>query len=344
MIKTAVVILNWNGKKFLEQFLPSVVKNTPATAEVIIADNASSDDSVSWLQQHYPSIRIIRNSVNGGFAQGYNDALKEVNAEYFVLLNSDVEVTQNWLDPVIALMDHDPKIAACQPKIRAFHDRGKFEYAGAAGGFIDKWGYPFCRGRMFDTYETDEGQYDDTCEVFWATGACLFMRASAWKEAEGLDEDFFAHMEEIDLCWRLRNRGWKVMYCADSIVYHVGGGTLSKQSPRKTFLNFRNNLVLLLKNHAPGWLFLKIFLRMVIDGIASVKFVLTGDFAHGWQVQMAHVSFYGRLFSTLKKRKKLKKEIQHYATSSIYEGNIVWQYYIKGKKKFSDLQREWFSK
>lgn len=344
MIKTAVVILNWNGKKFLEQFLPSVVKNTPASAEVIIADNASSDDSVSWLQQHYPSIRIIRNSVNGGFAKGYNDALKEVNAEYFVLLNSDVEVTENWLDPVIALMDNDPKIAACQPKIRAFHDRDEFEYAGAAGGFIDKWGYPFCRGRMFDTYETDEGQYDDTCEVFWATGACLFMRASAWKEAEGLDEDFFAHMEEIDLCWRLRNRGWKVMYCADSIVYHVGGGTLSKQSPRKTFLNFRNNLVLLLKNHAPGWLFLKIFLRMVIDGIASVKFVLTGDFAHGWQVQMAHMSFYGRLFSTLKKRKKLKKEIQHYATSSIYEGNIVWQYYIKGKKKFSDLQREWFSK
>lgn len=344
MVKTAVVILNWNGRKFLEQFLPSVVEHTPATAEVIVADNASTDDSVSWLEANFPAVRIIRNTENGGFAKGYNDALRNVDADYFVLLNSDVEVTENWLDPVISLMDNDAKIAACQPKIRAFHEKEKFEYAGAAGGFIDKWGYPFCRGRIFDFYETDHGQYDNSCEVFWATGACLFIRASAWREAEGLDEDFFAHMEEIDLCWRLRNRGWKVMYCGASTVFHVGGGTLSKQSARKTFLNFRNNLELMLKNHAPGWLFLKIFLRMVIDGIASVKFALTGDLAHGWAVQRAHFSFYGRLPKTIRKRKKLKRQINRYATASIYEGNIVWQYFIKGKRKFSDLQQDWFSR
>ena len=343
MAKTAVVILNWNGRKFLEQFLPSVVAHT-TSAEVIIADNASTDDSVSWLRAHYPTLRVIQNSENGGFAKGYNDALKQVDAEYFVLLNSDVEVTPGWIEPVIALMDADAAVAACQPKIRSFHEREKFEYAGAAGGFIDKWGFPFCRGRIFDTYETDRGQYDDNCEVFWATGACLFIRSSAWKEASGLDEDFFAHMEEIDLCWRLRNRGWKVMYCGQSTVFHVGGGTLSKQSARKTFLNFRNNLVLLLKNHAPGWLFLKIFLRMVIDGIASIKFLLTGDFAHGWAVQHAHFSFYYTLPETLRKRKTLKKNVKHYATSSIFEGNTVWQYFIKGKKKFSDLEKSRFSK
>lgn len=344
MSKTAVVILNWNGRAFLEQFLPAVTAHSLGDCEVIIADNASTDDSLSWLAANYPSLRVIRNTVNGGFAKGYNDALRQVDAAYYVLLNSDVEVTAGWLEPVLALMDSDPTIAACQPKIRAFHDRDKFEYAGAAGGFIDKWGFPFCRGRIFDTYEKDEGQYDDNCEVFWATGACLFIRASAWKEAGGLDEDFFAHMEEIDLCWRLRNRGWRVMYCGQSTVYHVGGGTLSKQSSRKTFLNFRNNLVLLVKNHAPGWIFIKIFLRMVIDGIASLKFALTGDFAHGWAVQMAHMSFYGRLFKTIGKRKALKKEIGRYATSCIYDGNIVWKYFRKGIRKFSELEKEKFSR
>ncbi|HLG03682.1 MAG TPA: glycosyltransferase family 2 protein, partial [Bacteroidia bacterium] len=204
MKKVAVVILNWNGKNFLQQFLPGVISNCPSWAEVIVADNASTDDSVSWLRSNFPAVRIIQNKVNGGFAKGYNDALKQVNAEYFVLLNSDVEVTAGWLEPMIALLDKDPSVAACQPKIRSFYDRSKFEYAGAAGGFIDKWGFPFCRGRIFNTYESDNGQYDDTCEVFWATGACLLVRASAWNEVGGLDEDFFAHMEEIDLCWRMR--------------------------------------------------------------------------------------------------------------------------------------------
>lgn len=344
MAKAAVVILNWNGRKFLEQFIPAVVQHNPDFSEVIVADNASSDDSMEWLQKNFPQLRLIRLPQNGGFSKGYNDALKQIDAEYFVLLNSDVEVTANWMEPVIKLMDSDATIAACQPKIRAFNDKEQFEYAGAAGGFIDKFGFPFCRGRIFDSFETDHGQYDDNCEVFWATGACLFVRASAWKEVEGLDEDFFAHMEEIDLCWRLRNRGWKVMYCGESTVFHVGAGTLSKHNPRKTFLNFRNNLVLLTKNHAPGWFGIKVFLRMVLDGIASVRFCLQGDFAHGWAVQMAHMSFYGRLRKTLKKRRALKKGITHYATACIYNQSIVRLYFFKNKKKFSDLDPNKFSK
>lgn len=343
MKKAAVVILNWNGRKFLEQFLPLVVKYNPAFSEVIIADNASTDDSVAWLKKNFPTIRIISNTSNFGFAKGYNEALKQVDAEYFVLLNSDVEVTAGWMEPVLQLMDSDNKIAACQPKIRAFNDREKFEYAGAAGGFIDKWGFPFCRGRIFDSYETDSGQYDDSCEVFWATGACLFVRSNAWKEVSGLDEDFFAHMEEIDLCWRLRNREWKVMYCGKSTIFHVGAGTLAKQNPQKTFLNFRNNLVLLCKNHAPGYFFLKIFCRMVLDGIASIRFVFTGEFAHGWAVFRAHMSFYGRLGKTLRKRKAMKREIKKFATTCIYKKTLIMEYFFRGKKKFSELNREKFS-
>jgi GT2 family glycosyltransferase len=247
-MKTAVVILNWNGRNFLETFLPSVLEYSARCADVIVADNASTDDSVAFLQEHYPQIRIIEHPKNGGFSKGYNDALKQIDAEYYILLNSDVEVTPNWITPVIEMMDADPSIAACQPKLRSFEDRSQFEYAGAAGGFIDAYGYPFCRGRIFDVLEEDRGQYDDACEVFWATGACLFVRADLYHALGGLDEDFFAHMEEIDFCWRLKNNGHKVMYCPDSTVYHVGGGALPKSSPRKTYLNFRNNLALLVKN------------------------------------------------------------------------------------------------
>ncbi|MCX6313087.1 MAG: glycosyltransferase family 2 protein [Bacteroidetes bacterium] len=344
MSKVAVVILNWNGRKFLEQFLPSVINNNPDFSEIIIADNASTDDSIDWLKNNYPSIRIISNASNFGFSKGYNESLKQVDAEYFVLLNSDVEVTSGWLEPVIKLMDSDSKIAACQPKIRAFHEPEKFEYAGAAGGFIDKWGYPFCRGRIFDTYETDEGQYNDSCEVFWATGACLFVRANAWKEVSGLDEDFFAHMEEIDLCWRMRNHGWKVMYCGDSSVFHVGGGTLAKQNPKKTFLNFRNNLLLLVKNHSTRFFILKIFLRMCLDGIAGMKFLLSGEINHCFAVIHAHFSFYGMLGKTLSKRNAMKKEIEKYATTCIYEKTLIMEYFFRGKKKFSDLDKAKFSK
>ena len=342
MYRVAIVILNWNGRSFLERFLPSVIEHCPKNAEVIVADNASTDDSISWMKANHPAIRIIQNSENGGFAKGYNDALVQVDAEYLVLLNSDIEVTSGWLEPMIALMDADQSIAACQPKIRAFARKEEFEYAGAAGGFIDKWGYPFCRGRIFDTYEKDNGQYNDSCEIAWATGACLMIRNSDWKMVGGLDADFFAHMEEIDLCWRLRNRSRKIMYCAEAMVYHVGGGTLNKTSPRKTYLNFRNNLILLTKNHAPRLFWIKLFLRMVLDGVAGLRFLLSGDFAHFTAVIKAHFSFYGMLGSTLRKRKQLKSEITMYAETCVYDGNIVFDYFLKGKKQYSQLDQSKF--
>ena len=338
MSKTAVVILNWNGKRFLEQFLPGVVSYSEP-AEVVLADNCSTDDSVSYVRENFTSVSIIINDSNGGFSKGYNDALRKVDAKYYVLLNSDVEVTPNWLNPLVALMDTDPTIAACQPKILAFNRRTEFEYAGAAGGYIDKFGYPFCRGRIFDSFETDHGQYDDTREIHWATGACLVVRADAYHKVGGLDEDFFAHMEEIDLCWRLKNIGYKVMYCAQSTVYHVGAGTLSKASPRKTYLNFRNNLILLCKNHAHQFFWLKLFLRMAMDGLAGIKFIFSGDFSHCWAVFRAHLSFYRTFNVTLDKRKKLKALVKQYSTTAIYNHSIVAEYFFRKKKKFSDLNQ-----
>lgn len=343
MSKAAVVILNWNGRKFLEDFLPAVVQHNPVFSEVIVADNASTDDSIAWLSKNFPGVRVIRNATNGGFAKGYNEALAQVNAEYFVLLNSDVEVTAGWMEPVISLMDSDKNIAAAQPKIRAFREKEKFEYAGAAGGYIDKYGFPFCRGRIFDTVEKDAGQYDNDAEIFWATGACMFVRASIWKEMGGLDEDFFAHMEEIDLCWRMRNRGYRIMYSGKSIVYHVGGGTLGKQNPQKTYLNFRNNLILLLKNHASQYLFLKLVWRMVLDGIAGTRMLLGGQVSHFWAVIRAHFAFYARIPATKRKRNALKKNINRFATKGVYTKSIVAEYFLRGKKKFSELDKEKFS-
>lgn len=336
-MKVAVVILNWNGKGFLEQFLPSVLSNNAVFSEVIVADNASTDDSVAFLKLHYPQVRIIANAQNGGFSKGYNDALKLVDAEYYVLLNSDVEVSAGWIENVIQLMDSDVSIAACQPKIRAFHQKECFEYAGAAGGYIDKFGYPFCRGRMFDTYETDKGQYDDVSEIFWATGACMFVRAKQYWEVGGLDDDFFAHMEEIDLCWRLKNRGYKIMYCPSSVVYHVGGGTLNKTSPHKTYLNFRNNLLLICKNNPPQFFVYKLFVRMVLDGVAGLKFLAGGEFKHFRAILKAHGHFYGMFSATMKKRKALKAGVSAYTTTGVYNKSIIVQYYLKGKKTFSAL-------
>lgn len=332
-----MVILNWNGKSFLEKFLPSVVINTTANTEIIVADNASTDDSVSFLKQHYPQIKIIRNTENGGFAKGYNDALKQVEAEYYVLLNSDIEVTHNWIEPVIGLMESDITIAACQPKIKDFNRKTHFEYAGAAGGYIDKYGYMFCRGRIFDTIEEDKGQYNDTREIFWATGACLFIRSKYYHQLGGLDEDFFAHMEEIDLCWRLKNYGYKIMYCAESTVYHVGGGTLNKTSPHKTFLNFRNNLTLLFKNHAPDYFFIKIVLRMILDGIAGAKFLFSGQGAHFIAILKAHFNFYSSFGKALAKRRQLKHHIKQYATKGIYSRSLVADYYLRGIKLFTKI-------
>jgi len=332
-VQTAVVILNWNGRKYLEQFLPLLIKYSSEEADIIVADNASSDDSIAFLEANFPSVKIIRNPANEGFARGYNLALKQVKADYYILLNSDIEVTQGWIQPVIEMMEKDPSIAACQPKIRSYFERTKFEYAGAAGGFIDKYGYPFCRGRMFQSIEEDLGQYDDAIEIFWATGACMFVRADLFHQAGGLDEDFFAHMEEIDLCWRLKNLGYKIMYCPRSLVYHIGGGTLPKISWRKTYYNFRNNFYLLYKN-LPDNLVNEVFAkRLFLDAIAALKFLFTAGFKDFWAIYKAHTSFY----STLSKTKAKRNLLKHVPLHKVYRKNIVFEYYLRKKKKFTDL-------
>lgn len=341
-MNTAVVILNWNGKALLERFLPGVVKHSMDAADVYVIDNASTDQSVEFIRSNFTSVKVIELIENKGYAGGYNDGLKQIPADYFILLNSDVEVTPGWIHPVIRLMDADPGIAACQPKLLNQVIRDEFEYAGGGGGFIDKWGYPFCRGRIFDSFEKDHGQYNDRCEIFWASGACLFIRAQAFTEAGGFDEDFFAHMEEIDLCWRIRNLGYKIVYEPGSTVYHVGAGTLAKMSPKKTFFNFRNNLFLLTKNHAPEFFFLKLFLRGSLDGLAGMKFLLSGDVSHFFAVIKAHFSYYAHMGSMLRKRREIKRKVRRYATSCVYKASIVAAYFIGGKKKFSDLSKDLF--
>jgi GT2 family glycosyltransferase len=337
-LKVAVVILNWNGKKFLEQFLPFVIRYSKEVAEIVVADNASTDDSIEFIRSNFPEVRLVINSTNGGFSKGYNDALKQIDAEYYVLLNSDIEVTENWIEPVIRLMDSDPLIAACQPKLLSYYEKNKFEYAGAAGGFIDKFGYPFCRGRLFLTLEEDKGQYDDTQEIFWATGACMFVRSSFYHAYGGLDEDFFAHMEEIDFCWRMRNYGYKIMYCPGSKVYHIGGGTLPKSSARKTYLNFKNNFTLLYKNLPKNRVIPVFSVRLILDGIAAFKFLLEGGFKDFIAVTRAHFSFYRR-FRTIRRKRKLQKQ-NH--LNLIYKGSIVMDYYLSKKKKYSELDSKKF--
>jgi len=334
LAKVAVVILNWNGRKFLEQFLPGVIMHSADDADVIIADNGSTDSSIAFLETNFPEIRIIRNNKNEGFAKGYNEALKQVTAEYYVLLNSDIEVTPGWIQPVISLMENDPMIAACQPKLRSFTDREYFEYAGAAGGFIDKYGYPYCKGRLFQHIEKDEGQYDTTGEIFWATGACMFVKSNIYHQFNGLDNDFFAHMEEIDFCWRLKNGGYKIMYCPDSVVYHVGGGTLPKISSYKTYLNMRNNIVMLYKNLPRQRIVPVIAFRFILDLIAAVKFLIDGGFADFFAVIRAQLSFIRRLKRNLSKRKNI---IHRNQVSGMYNGNIVAEYFLRGKKTFNDL-------
>jgi GT2 family glycosyltransferase len=335
----AIVILNWNGREFLRKFLPSVLANSQGIAEVIIADNASTDSSIEFLQDNFPEVRIITNRTNGGFARGYNEALADVEADYFVLLNSDIEVTPNWIEPVIKLMESDKNIAACQPKLRSYFEREKFEYAGAAGGFIDEYGYPFCRGRIFQNIETDSGQYDDAVEIFWATGACMFVRANLFKKFGGFDEDFFAHMEEIDFCWRLKNGGYKVMFCPDSVVFHVGGGTLPKKSSQKTYLNFRNNLSLLFKNLPSDLLFPVFAVRFPLDGIAALKFLFEAGFKDFYAVLRAHYYFYTHFRSLKQKRNQFKQSM----VRGIYKANLVSEYFLKKKKYFTQLDPGNFS-
>ena len=332
----AIVILNWNGRSYLEQFLPPVLATTYERYEVIVADNASTDESVHFLAENYPQVRIIFLEKNFGFARGYNEALKHVNADYYLLLNSDVEVTPGWLDPMVALLEQSPDHLACQPKVLSYRDRTRFEYAGAAGGWIDKYGYPFARGRVFDLCEEDEGQFDTVQEIFWASGAAMLVRASAYNRLHGFDEYFFAHQEEIDLCWRMQRAGGKVFCCPQSIVYHVGGGTLPKGNSRKTFLNFRNNQIMLWKNLPWREKWWKISFRLLLDQVSALKGLLSGDAGYFAAIFRAHWAFlYWRIFHPKEKSTLPKKRMKQLA--GVYPGNIVWQHFVKKKKRFGEI-------
>jgi GT2 family glycosyltransferase len=329
-MKIAVVILNWNGVKLLEQFLPSVIQFSPE-ATIYVADNASTDESVAFVKNNFPSVMIVQNKTNQGFAGGYNDALHYIDADIYALVNSDIEVTNNWLKPILETFESETETAIIQPKILDFKKKDYFEYAGAAGGFIDQFGYPFCRGRIFDTLEKDNGQYNDKVDIFWASGACFFIRSTVYKELKGFDEDFFAHQEEIDLCWRAINKGYKIKYISDSIVYHVGGATLQQANPQKTYLNFRNSLLMLTKNLPQNTLFQVLIIRMLLDGIAGIKYLVEGQFAHFWAIIRAHFSFYSLFVNNYKKREKNQVEI-YFKTKS-----IVFEYYVKNGTVFVDV-------
>ena len=323
----AVVILNWNGKTLLETFLPSVI-NYSNDAIIYVADNASTDTSVAFVEEHFPTVKLIRNSENGGYAKGYNDALKHIDEPLLCLLNSDIEVTENWLQPIVSEFNTDKNTAIIQPKLLDYKNKSHFEYAGAAGGFIDKFGYPYCRGRIFNTIEEDKGQYNDTVPIFWASGACLFIKNSVFKELGGFDESYFAHMEEIDLCWRAFNKNYKSKYVGASVVYHVGGATLSNTSSKKTYLNFRNSLFTLVKNTDSN-VFIRTLIRMILDGIAALRFLLLLKPQHILAILKAHYSFYTNLSRILKQRKQLQKRPNYYESNT-----IVWSYFIKKRTKF----------
>ncbi len=328
--KIAIVILNWNGKQLLEQFLPSVITHSQK-ASIYLADNASEDDSIAFVKTAYPSIKIIQNKKNGGYAKGYNEALKHVNEDLLCLLNSDIEVTKNWLSPILSVFNTEDNTAIIQPKILDYKDKSKFEYAGAAGGFIDKYGYPYCRGRVFNTIETDTGQYNDISKIFWASGACFFIRKSAFETLGGFDESFFAHMEEIDLCWRAFNLNFDIKYVGHSTIYHVGGATLNTNNPKKTYLNFRNSLFTITKN-AKGNIFLIIVFRLLLDGLAAFKFLIAFKIMHFFAIFRAHLSYYTHLSQLLKKRKALNQSSKYYSIKS-----IVWSYYVDRRTHFKHL-------
>ncbi len=332
MPKFAIIILNWNGEALLERYLPSVIAYSGDTP-VYVADNASTDGSVAFLQQHYPRVKIIRNSVNGGFAKGYNDALKEVDAEVYCLLNSDVEVSPGWLEPVERLMERHPEAAIVQPKVLDLLNKDRFEYAGAAGGFLDQLGYPFCRGRIFQVLEQDQGQYDDETEIFWATGACMFIRSDIYWALGGFDESYFAHQEEIDLCWRAKNQGYKVFYTGHSTVY--GGSTLSNMNPRKTYLNFRNSLYSITKNLPGKRVFAVILFRLLLDFVAALRFVFQGKWKHSFAIVHAHLSYYQNFKSMYGKRKKAIFVKNYYKTTS-----IVWSHFVHHINRFNDLVKD----
>jgi GT2 family glycosyltransferase len=331
----AIVILNWNGLNYLQKFLPSVMASSYNNYKVIVADNASTDDSISFLKTGYPDIRVISLPENFGFARGYNEALKQVESDYYVLLNSDVEVTSNWIEPIIHLMEADLSVGACQPKILMQTNKAVFEYAGAAGGWMDYLGYPFARGRIFDICEEDRGQYDQTSSIFWASGAAIFVRSKIYHECGGLDEYFFAHMEEIDLCWRMQLAGYKIMACPSAIVYHVGGGTLPKGNQKKTYLNFRNNLVMLAKNLPFTDLWWKIPIRFVLDAVTAWKALLSGHSGYFFAIIKAHFGFFDWLF--FKRKRSVFPINRSRPLTGWYGKSIVLAYFVRKRTKFSEI-------
>ena len=334
----AVVILNWNGEHFLKQFLPSVIASTYASLKIYVADNGSTDDSVALLKNDFPQIKLLSIAENKGFTGGYNEAIQHVHEEYVVLLNSDIEVDPEWIQPAIDVFAANDNIAAVQPKILQFTEKNKFEYAGAAGGWIDRFGYPFSRGRIFDVLEEDKHQYDDEVEIFWATGAAMFIRKKIFFEAGGFDNYFFAHQEEIDLCWRIQLAGYKIKYCPNSIVYHVGAGTLSKENPQKTFLNFRNNLIMLYKNLS-GWnTFYILLVRFFLDALSAWKNLLAGKPKFYYAVTRAHFGFFRWLL--FKQNSSVFPSKKNGKPSGIYRGNIAWDHFVLGKKYFSEIVKK----
>ncbi|MDR1098088.1 MAG: glycosyltransferase family 2 protein [Tannerella sp.] len=340
-VKLSVVILNWNGKALMEEFLPSVIRHTPAgIAEITVADNGSTDDSIEMLEEKFPAVKIIRLDKNYGFAEGYNRAIRQIKSTYTVLLNSDVEVTPDWIRAPLHVLESDVSIAAVQPKIRAQRNRKYFEYAGAAGGFIDIYGYPYCRGRILSVVEEDRGQYDTPAEILWASGACLFIRTETYLKEGGLDAVFFAHQEEIDLCWRLRSRGYRIVCTPSSVVYHVGGATLSTESPQKTFLNFRNNLLMLYKN-LPEKEIRRVFrIRFWLDCMAAVRFFLAGHPKNASAVFRARRDFKRLKNEYAETRAEYRKKATHPVPEEIRRQSLLYTFYIRGKKKFSQLQVE----
>lgn len=341
MSKISVVILNWNGKKLLEKFLDNVVKNSLSKdCSVCVADNGSTDDSCEYIRKNHPDVTLIELERNHGFAEGYNRALQSVESEYYVLVNSDIEVSPGWIDPVIDYMDSYPEVAACQPKILSYSERGRFEYAGAAGGYIDKFGYPFCRGRIMNLTEEDNGQYDDIIQIFWASGACMFIRSSVWKEAGGFDSDFVVHMEEIDLCWRINASGYKIIYIPSSVIYHIGGGTLAYDSPRKLFYNFRNSLYLLYKNLPGDMLHNILFKRLLLDGIAAFRFLFTFNVIAFVNVIKAHIDYHRHKKVLREKRKEVQLNIITYPDKLILNKSLVYDFFIRKKETYTEIMED----
>ncbi len=334
---TAVVILSYNGTKWHDLFLPQIVADAHTGYEVIVVDNASTDDTLQHVQAHFPEVQTLHIDINRGFANGYYEALKRIKAKYYVLLSADFEVTEGWFPPLHEAMEKDENLAACQPKIRYWKNREFFEYAGAGGGFMDKWGYMFCRGRIFFDIEKDEGQYNDNIEVFWASGGCFVVRADLYHKVGGLDKDLYAHMEEIDLCWRLKNAGFKIGYIGSSLVYHVGGSVISYGSPQKLYYNFRNNLILLIKNEKASRLLWLFPFRLLLDGVAGIRLMFTGEFKQTFTIIKAHMHFYRDLGLWLKGRRENKKLIVKRNEAGIYPRSIVWDYFLLRRKVFTKL-------